>query len=86
MPAMKHLSHSFFTALRMTTGFIQKFEIEHPNFEINLTFAPVNPEVSYFNLPIRFPEACHQAYQQNHHSIFFNNDLLHQITGSIIIG
>ena len=55
-------------------------------FTKTATFAAVNKEVIHFALPTCFKGACHKANQQDNHSIFFKNDLLHQITGSIITG
>lgn len=64
----------------------QKNKILAKNPKLSLTFATVNQEVIHFTLPACFKGAYHKANQQNNHSIFFANDLLHQITGGIITG
>jgi hypothetical protein len=46
----------------------------------------VNPEVTHFNISICFHGALHQANRLFNHSIFFDDDLFHQITGGITTG
>jgi hypothetical protein len=52
--------------------------------EINLYLCSVNAEVSHFNIFTCFHGALRQANRLFNHSIFFIDDIFHQITCGII--
>ena len=78
-----------FAALRqlhLYTSTTKKSKTSLSESKIIFYLCGVNQEVSYFNSATCCKGAWYQANQPNNHSIFFANDLLHQITGSIITG
>jgi hypothetical protein len=62
----------------------KKSKIQLPKSEINLYLCRVNQEVSHFNISVYFHGALHQANRLFNHSIFFIDDIFHQITCGII--
>jgi len=66
--------------------FVKFVLIQFVKFVFFITFAPVNPEVTHFNISVCFHGAPNQANRVFNHSIFLDNELFHQITCGIITG